>query len=466
MVSRRGVLAPEYFLTTVGACALVFLAAFESMAVTTIMPLVSQDLDGAALYALAFAGPLASGVIGMVLAGMWTDRSGPKGPLFASVAVFAAGLVLAGLATNMPVFLAGRLVQGLGAGAINVVLYVLIARLFPPILHPRIFAAFAAAWVVPSMVGPFCAGLVAQALSWHWVFLGVVVLVIPALVMLLPAVRKLDAGQPGGDLQGAEEEQAGTSTQPPTTPPKTPVSAPLRLGLAAVVALAVLGLNLSVELGAWAWPAAGLAIAVAVLAVRPLLPAGTLRARRGLPTAVLLRGLMSAAFFGAEVYVPYLLIDHYGFSPSIAGLALTFSALAWALGSNLQGRFTVRLTSAVALRIGTAALTACVSGIFLAALAGWPPVVIMVIWILGGGAMGLAYPRLTVSILSLSTPDNQGFNSSAGSVSDAVGGALSMAMTGLLFHAVAGLSFPAVFALTVLIAVLALIVAPRLAVRG
>jgi hypothetical protein len=58
---------------TLGACALVFLAAFESMAVATIMPLVSRELDGAALYALAFAGPLATGVIGMVVA------TGPTG---------------------------------------------------------------------------------------------------------------------------------------------------------------------------------------------------------------------------------------------------------------------------------------------------------------------------------------------------------------------------------------------------
>jgi hypothetical protein len=57
-----------------GACALVFQAAFESMAVTTtIMPLVSRELDGAALNAMAFAGPLATGVIGMVVA------TGPTG---------------------------------------------------------------------------------------------------------------------------------------------------------------------------------------------------------------------------------------------------------------------------------------------------------------------------------------------------------------------------------------------------
>ncbi len=180
-LESAGIFHREYLLVTLGACALVFLAAFESLAVTTIMPLVSRELDGASLYALAFAGPLATGVIGMVAAGNWSDRRGPVGPLYASVALFVLGLLIAGTAANMPALVAGRLVQGLGGGAMTVALYVVIARVYPPVLHPKIFAAFSAAWVIPSLVGPFAAGLVAQLVSWHWVFLGVVGLVVPAL---------------------------------------------------------------------------------------------------------------------------------------------------------------------------------------------------------------------------------------------------------------------------------------------
>ena len=72
-----GIFRPPYLWVTVGTCALVFLAAFESLAVTTIMPLVSRELNGGSLYALAFAGPMATGVIGMVGAGNWSDRRGP-----------------------------------------------------------------------------------------------------------------------------------------------------------------------------------------------------------------------------------------------------------------------------------------------------------------------------------------------------------------------------------------------------
>ncbi|WP_281444717.1 MFS transporter, partial [Paenarthrobacter nicotinovorans] len=187
--STAGILGRPYLLATVGACALVFLSAFESLAVTTIMPLVSRDLDGASLYALAFAGPLATGVMGMVAAGNWSDRRGPAAPLYSSVALFVAGLLIAGMAGTMEILVLGRLVQGLGGGAMTVALYVLVARVYPPELHPKIFAAFAASWVVPSLVGPFAAGVVAQLSSWHWVFLGVVGLVVPALLMVVPAVR-------------------------------------------------------------------------------------------------------------------------------------------------------------------------------------------------------------------------------------------------------------------------------------
>src|SRR6478672_6503698 len=123
-----GIFHRGYLLVTLGACALVFLAAFESLAVTTIMPLVSRELDGASLYALAFAGPLATGVIGMVAAGNWSDRRGPVGPLYASVALFVLGLLIAGSAGTMAALLAGRLVQGLGGGAVTVALYVVVAR--------------------------------------------------------------------------------------------------------------------------------------------------------------------------------------------------------------------------------------------------------------------------------------------------------------------------------------------------
>lgn len=452
-----GIFHRSYLLVTLGALALVFLAAFESLAVTTIMPLVSRELDGASLYALAFAGPLATGVIGMVAAGNWSDRCGPVGPLYASVALFVLGLLIAGLAGTMAALLAGRLVQGLGGGAMTVALYVVVARVYPPVLHPKIFAAFAAAWVIPSLVGPFAAGLVAQLLSWHWVFLGVVGLVVPALLMVVPAVRGLAAD--------------GDAAAEPAAAPRKPWDY-RRLAWAALAALAVLGLNLSVELPAGGWALAAVAVAVALVAVRPLVPRGTLTARRGLPAVILARGLASAAFFGAEVYLPYLLVDRYQFSPTFAGLTLTGGALAWAGASAIQGRLGARLQHRRAIRIGSALVLGAVVLALATTLLGWPPAVAITGWIFAGGGMGLMYPRLSVMTLALSTKDTEGFNSSAMSISDSLGGALALAATGIVFAAFTTAAghgaapFAGVFALTAVIGVVGVVVAPRVAATG
>src|SRR5690606_959502 len=119
---------------------------------------------------------------------------GPTSPLYVSGALFIVGLLIAGTAQHMGVLVAGRLIQGFGGGAVNVALYVIVARVYPAALHQKIFAAFAAAWVVPSLIGPVLAGLVAEHISWHWVFLGVVGLVLIAIVMMIPAVRSLRGG--------------------------------------------------------------------------------------------------------------------------------------------------------------------------------------------------------------------------------------------------------------------------------
>jgi MFS family permease len=452
---HAGILQRPYLWVTIGTCALVFLAAFESLAVTTIMPVVSRELAGASLYALAFAGPLAAGVIGMVAAGNWSDRSGPTAPLYASVALFVVGLLIAGTAMSMPLLVSGRLVQGLGGGALTVALYVLVARIYPGMLHPKIFAAFSAAWVIPSLVGPFAAGLVAQVFSWHWVFLGVVALVVPALAMIAPVLR--------GMVPVSGHRAAG---QPP------PPWALGRLAWATLAALAVLGLNLSREVRLSGIPAASALLAVAavvlaLVAVRPLVPAGTLAARRGLPSVILVRGLVSAAFFGAEVYLPYLLIEQYAFSPTFAGLTLTGGALAWAGASAVQGRLGARLPHRRAVRIGSfMVLSAVVIALATAAL-HWPAVVVIAGWILAGGGMGLLYPRLSVMTLALSTKENEGFNSSAMSIADSLGGALALATTGIVFAAftTTAESFAGVFALAAVVAVAGAAAAPRVTAK-
>ncbi|MET0828646.1 MAG: MFS transporter [Microbacterium sp.] len=441
-VGATGIWSSRYVWVTVGAVALIFLAAMQALAITTVMPVVSADLGGAALYAVAFAGTLATSVIGMVAVGAWSDRSGPKAPLYAAVALFVIGLVIAGLAPTMPILVLGRLIQGLGTGGQTVALYVVVARVYPPSIHGRVFAAFSAAWVVPSLVGPFLAGAVTEYLHWRWVFLGVAVLTVLAFTMVALRLH----GIPLHTDEPARERVAA------------------RLACAGAVAVGALGLSLAGELGAWSGLAVAASVVVIALAVRPLLPPRTLRSARGLPSVILMRGLIAGALFGAEIYVPYLLIGEYDFSPTWAGLGLTAAALMWAAAADVQGRFGDRIGNARISLVGTALLF---TSVVVAAATAWAhlhPAVLIGGWALAGAGMGLMYPRLTVLTLAYSTPQNQGFNSSALSISDAVGASTAIAVMGLAFTALIGTDagFPVVFAIAAALALLALVPGLRL----
>lgn len=429
---------------TAGSVALIFFAAIEALAVTTVMPVVSAALDGQSLFAVAFAGTLATSVIGMVAAGALSDARGPRGALYIAVSLFIAGLLISGFAVTMHQFLVGRLVQGLGTGGQTVALYVVVARLYPPRLHGRVFAVFAAAWVVPSIVGPFLAGAVAEYLDWRWVFLGVALLTGIAFAMIVVRLRGVDLG--GGEAQDRR-------------------ALAIRLLLAGVIAVLAVLIGFSADMDPQiGWPVALIAVAAIACAAVRLLPRGTLRAARGLPSVVLLRGVASGAFFAAEAYIPYLLMERYGFSATWAGVGLMLAAFGWAGASHLQGRFGDRLGN---LRIAVISLSTVLVALVCAlatALFGLSPAVVIVGWGFAGAGMGLLYPRLTVLTLAYSDEADQGFNSSALSISDATGSAVAIALAGLTVATLGGASgaFSAVFALCAALVLVAVVPGLRL----
>jgi MFS family permease len=438
-IRPAGILQRPYVLTTVGAWSLVFLAAFESLAVTTIMPIVTTDLDGRGLYALAFSSTLAAGVVGMVAFGSWADRRGPAVPLLAAVGLFALGLALAGTAATMPVFVAGRFLQGLGAGGETVALYVLVAMVYPASLHIRIFGAFASAWVLPSMVGPFAAGLVAEALSWHWVFLGVLVLVAVSTALMLPSLR-------GRDRARADRLPASSADA-------------RRVAEAAVVAVSVVALS---SLGEFepttAWLLVPVFLLIIGVALRNLVPPGTYRIRPGLPATVALCGVAGGVFFGTEVYLPLLLHDRYGLPTWLSGLTLTAGAIAWALASAVQGRLDDRLDPGTALRAGAVLLAGGALTEWATVVLHLPPAAAVIGWFAAGAGMGTLYPRISTLVLALSAPGEQGFNTAAKSITDAVGGSASLAIAGLLFTL---LEFVGPFAFTSLLGVVVILIGLR-----
>lgn len=210
--------------------------------------------------------------------------------------------------------------------------------------------------------------------------------------------------------------------------------------LGAGAAVAVVAVSLSGELDAPArWIAAAAALLATAALVRPLLPAGTFVARPGLPAAVLIRGLIAASFFAAEVYLPLLLHDEYGMPPWLSGVTLTAGAIAWASGSAVQGRYGVRVPDTVFVRAGAVLLLVGTTVQVATAGFGLHPVVAVVGWFLAGGGMGLMYPRTTTIVLASSARGEEGRNTSALSLSEAAGASASLAVAGLVFTTTASL---------------------------
>ncbi|PPT76898.1 MFS transporter [Xanthomonas arboricola pv. populi] len=436
------ILAAPYRAATLGMVALVSLNAFESLAVAAAMPTVARELNGLPLYALAFGGTLATSVVGMTAAGRWSDRRGPGGTLAYGLLCFVIGLLVAGLAPGMPVLIAGRLLQGLGAGAYSVALYVIVGRLYPEAMRPRVFAAFSAGWVVPSLIGPGISGLIVQHVGWRWVFLSVPLLAIPAGLMLWPAIR--------GRTWSSDTAGASDSA--------------LRWAVGA--ALGVLGVYLGGQLhGTSALLAMAPALVISVCCAWQLLPTGTLRLARGLPGVIALRSIAAAAFFGFEAFLPLLLSRERGLSPLLAGVALSVGALGWFSGSWYQGHSRAGWSRPRLLKTGACFMSL---GIVISAGAVWPVIPVPVAiagWALTGLGMGLLYPSLSVLTLSLSPPAQQGANSSALQLSEAIAVAGMLALAGALFAALlawaTAAAYLSVFALAWLLAVAGFFVARR-----
>jgi len=422
----EGVLGRSYRALTLGIVAVVILLAFEATAVNTAMPVAARQLHGLGLYAFAFSGYFTGMLFALVVSGQWCDRRRPVAPLFSGIAVFGAGLVVAGTAPDMVVFIAGRAVQGLGTGLVIVAVYVVVGRAYPARLRPAVFAAISAAWIAPSILGPVVSGTVTQNLGWRWVFLTILVLILPPLVVMWPALRRSEAARAG------ERQQAG----------------PYRRSRTVYAAMAALGAGL-LQYAGQRLDVAGLlpALAGAALlgpAVVRLLPRGTLRLGRGLPTVILLRGVAAGAFFAAEPFIPLMMVTQRGLSPTLAGLTLTGGGLCWALGAWLQGRPAADPHRERLIRLGIVLMATAIAGAGLVLIPAVPAWAAAAAWAVGGIGLGLVVASLSVLMMKMSAPEETGANSAAIQLSDALGNVLLIGLAGVLFAAVSGGSVSAV----------------------
>jgi MFS family permease len=444
---ERGLWAPQRRALTAGLILTITFVASEALAVVTVMPVVARDLGGLRLYGWVFSGFMLGSVVGIVTAGREADRRGPAVPFVAGVLLFGAGLAVAGSAPSMGVLVAGRVLQGIGAGAVPAVAYASIGRSLTGSLRARMMAVMSTAWVAPGLAGPALSAEVAHLFGWRWVFLGLLPLVAVAGSLAVPALVRL--GPP--EAAKAQEHRLIDGV-------RTATGTALLLG----------GLTLAAGSGA---VLAGLAvIAAGVLvglpALRRLVPAGTLTARPGLPATILSRGLLTFTFFGADAYVTLTITVVRHRSTVFAGLAVTGATLAWTAGSWAQARLSDSWEGRRLVRTGLLVVLAGIAGMVLVLQPGVPVAAALAAWTVAGGGMGLAYAPLSLLMLREAPPGQEGRASASLNLTDVLGTAIGIGVGGAAVAAESGpelhLGVTAAFAAAAAMGIVALVVTRRL----
>lgn len=450
---------------TFGLCTAVVAVAFEAIAVATAMPAAARELDGLDLYAWAFSLFLIGQLFATVAGGRLCDRIGPARPMAGALLLFAAGLLVAATATTMVQLVLGRLLQGLASGVVGVAMYVVIAHVYDERQRPRMMSYVSSAWVLPSFVGPFAAAWLTEHLDWRAVFWAVLPLLGFGAVMMLPPLLRVADGPasraPAPDVSDDRRRRNGT----PSVRPAALWAAGLAATGAALVQLggqrlSVVGLLVGV-----------LGLVLVGLSLPNLMPPGFFRFRPGLAPIIVVRALMAGAFFGAEAFLPLMLVEQREVSLLAAGSTLTVGAVGWSLGAWAQSlrRLDVPRDRVIGLGAGSLLL-----GVGLVAAVAWwrlPLGVVLLAWTFAGLGMGLATSSTSLATMTLSDATSQGRNASSLQFGEAFGGGLFVGVGGTVFAALRPtgdltLSFASILAAMTVVALLAVLASLRVGPVG
>lgn len=405
---------------TIGLCTITVSIAFEAIAVATAMPVAARDLDGIRYYAWAFSLFVIGMLLTTVITGRICDRLGPSRPMLVGLGVFAVGLVVAGTATTMVQLVGGRFVQGLGGGALNTAMFVMVAKAYRPAQRPRLFTFISTAWVLPSFVGPPVSAWLTSHLSWHWVFFADIPLAIIGGAMVLPTLLVMMR------IPMPEVAEGEASNLRPA-----PIWAALAVAVAAA-ALQTAGQRLD-------WSALALLVVALVLlgfGLPRLMPSGFLRLGRGLSSVILARALLPGAYFGGEAFLPLMLVEQRHVPLLVAGATLTVGAVGWTTGSFLQAnrRLPLRRDQLITIGCLNVAIGLALAGV-IAFNPGLPYWLVAVAWVFAGLGMGFATASTSLATITLSSVDAQGRNGSSLNLGDALGSSIFVGLAGTIFGA-------------------------------
>jgi MFS family permease len=297
------------------------MVAIEATIVATVMPLIASQLGGLGLYSWVFASFLLAQTAMTVVFGKLSDLYGRKPVMFIGIAIFLVGSVLAGFSWSMPAMIAFRLVQGVGAGAIQPVALTIVGDLYSPRERGKVQGYLASVWAVSAVIGPMVGALIVHQLSWGWIFWMNVPIGIAAAFLFWRFLREAPLARRASiDLAGALL---------------------FTVGIAALM-ICLTEFGLGNEGSALTWLAVFGASALLFVAQERRAPdpmvSFRLWGRRVIASvngAALLSGM---ALIGITSFLPMYVQVVLGQSPVVAGLTLTMVMLGWPIGATTASR--------------------------------------------------------------------------------------------------------------------------------
>jgi MFS family permease len=336
---------------------LIALAIIGSSAVAVALPAVGEDLGldlaGRAWVLTTFSLTFS---VSTAMFGRLADRLGLRLPLRIGLVIFAIGSVIAATASNFELLIGGRLLQGVGAGAVPVLALGLVAARFPESQRVRVLGGLTVVVALVSGSGPLIGGVIAQVASWR------AVLALPAITLLLcEPVARLAPVTPAArgsiDFRGAA------------------LVAALTLGVVLVLQSPSTGTGGVVLVAALA-----LAVVAALLLARHVRrePDGFLPLQLATNRMYGLTALVGltflAAYLGLLLAIPQVLSTTQGWSPLLIGLVLLPAAMLGALTSQVIGKHP---PGEQRYRLAALLATGSTAGVLLVAL-GQPDPLVMV----------------------------------------------------------------------------------------
>ncbi|ORE90254.1 major facilitator transporter [Aurantimonas sp. 22II-16-19i] len=300
-----------------GAMAMI---AIEATIVSTAMPQIAGQLGDLHLYSWVFSAFLLAQTAMTVAFGKLADLYGRRPILLIGIAIFLAGSLLCGLAWSMPSLIAFRLIQGVGAGAIQPVALTVVGDMYTVEERAKVQGYLASVWGISSVVGPLAGGLIIQHLSWAWIFwINIPIGILAAVGFVVFLNEDIAREKRSIDVLGAFLFAVSVA--------------------ALMVALTEVGSSTSVVVSALAVSiATGVLFVVQERRVRDPMMDIALWLRRAIATANLVTLLSGMTVIGLTTFLPMYVQGVLGQSPLVAGFALTAMVLGWPIGATVAAK--------------------------------------------------------------------------------------------------------------------------------